>query len=199
MQSAAAGVWAASGGLRAVGATSTGSHFQGNQPLQWRPEQTTASMHSALHCTGSSQPAQSQCCTAATFWCFLPLSRLHNWDRCSSSPLPRLSCHCPYPPPACRCAVTPPGHKTTINGATGVTEECPAGTYREEWKPATAAGSCNACGDNIDSTATEELTSYAITPDATPTKLYVRASASSCCEYTEGLGLRREQRGSLRH
>lgn len=80
--------------------------------------------------------------------------------------------------------VTPPGYKTTITGDTGETTACPAGTYREEWKPAAAAGSCTACGDNIDSSATEELTSYAITADATPIKVYVRTSASSCCEYT---------------
>lgn len=81
---------------------------------------------------------------------------------------------------ACDCAVTPPGYKTIITGDTGSTTECAPGEYRAEWKPPGAASSCSVCGQNIDSAATEEITSYAVTPDAKPTKVFVRASASSC-------------------
>lgn len=79
----------------------------------------------------------------------------------------------------CPCAVTPPGYFT----ANSATSACAPGEYRAEWKPAGQAGACVVCGDNIDSDATEEITTYAITADATPSKVLVRATAAACCEY----------------
>lgn len=93
------------------------------------------------------------------------------------SPKPLLTCLLvPF-------AVTPPGYKTVISGDTGATTECGPGEFRAEWAPAASASTCSVCGVNIDSSATEEITAYDVTSDATPRKVYVRAAASSCSEF----------------
>ena len=90
-----------------------------------------------------------------------------------SSHLPTL--WCPY---FC-LAVTPPGYKTEGSSTT----ECASGSYRADWKPAAQAGSCDLCGDNIESTPTDEITSIDISDYTSTTKVYVRAAASACCKY----------------
>jgi hypothetical protein len=76
--------------------------------------------------------------------------------------------------------VTPPGFYTTTD-----TFACADGEYRADWKPAAAAGACTKCGDNIASAANDQITAYTITDatGASTTKVDVRASAGSCCEY----------------
>ena len=78
----------------------------------------------------------------------------------------------------CVPAVTPPGYKTVA----GSTTECADGEYRADWKPAAAADSCQVCGDNILSSATEQITAYDISTEA-PSPVYVRATGAACCEY----------------
>jgi hypothetical protein len=82
-------------------------------------------------------------------------------------------------------AVTPPGYYTT----SADTLACADGEYRAEWKPASAAASCSKCGDNIKSAANDQISAYTITDatGATTTKVDVRASAGSCCEYPQWL------------
>lgn len=75
-------------------------------------------------------------------------------------------------------AVTPPGYKTNATS----TSECDDGTYRADWKPADAASSCQACGEGILSSATEQITEYAAVNEA-PSAVFVRASAAACCKY----------------
>lgn len=79
-------------------------------------------------------------------------------------------------------AVTPPGFYTTISGSTGTTDKCGDGYYRAEWKPAVAASTCSACGPDIYSNTDDQITVYAITPDAAESAEDVRTSASACCE-----------------
>ena len=81
--------------------------------------------------------------------------------------------------PPCCPAVTPPGYKTVGD----VTDACDAGSYRAEWKPADQAGSCDLCGDNILSDPTDEITSIDISDYTSTSKVFVRASASACCEW----------------
>jgi hypothetical protein len=75
--------------------------------------------------------------------------------------------------------VTPPGYKTT-NGAT---LPCADGEYRSTWARPAIAAACDACGAGIGSEAQEELVQYALTPDATPRSILVRAQVESCCEW----------------
>lgn len=72
--------------------------------------------------------------------------------------------------------MTPPGYKT----ANGATTACADGEYRAEWKVSSQATSCNSCGEGIQSDATDQITAYAVTPDATPSAVAVRSSAAAC-------------------
>ena len=81
--------------------------------------------------------------------------------------------------------MTPPGYKTVGD----VTSLCPTGSYRAEWKPASEAGSCDLCGDNILSDPTDEITAIDISDYESTTKVFVRASASACCELTPSVGV----------
>jgi len=76
--------------------------------------------------------------------------------------------------------MTPPGYKTSVGAGPSGTTPCADGEYRADWKPASAAGSCQVCGDNILSSATEQITSYSIDKNATPSPIYVRATAAAC-------------------
>lgn len=55
-------------------------------------------------------------------------------------------------------------------------------THRSAWKPAVAASSCTSCGDNIYSEPDDQITLFAITPDAKRSMLDVRASDAACCK-----------------
>lgn len=82
----------------------------------------------------------------------------------------------------CLNAVTPPGHYTTTAvGGTGSTSKCAAGRYRAEWKPASAAASCDVCGDNIESEETDQITEYNTVTEAGST-VTVATTSGSCCE-----------------
>lgn len=93
----------------------------------------------------------------------------HRWD------LAHVSSACPD-------TGTPPGFKT-VDGAT---TQCQDGEYRSDWKVPAAAVSCDKCGDNIASTAAEQIALYDPT-GGTVSALDVRASPASCCKYTRGL------------
>jgi hypothetical protein len=77
--------------------------------------------------------------------------------------------------------VTPPGHLTNIAAAT--TTKCAAGSYRADWKPASAAASCVACGANIFTNEVDQVAVYKIDTLEAANPETVAASAAACCEY----------------
>lgn len=76
--------------------------------------------------------------------------------------------------------LTPPGFKTVISGDTGTTEPCGEGEYRAEWLPPVAASACTPCGENIYSSPDQQIPVFAITPDAAPSEIEVRATDAAC-------------------
>lgn len=77
-------------------------------------------------------------------------------------------------------AVTPPGHQTNIGA--GTTTKCAAGSYRADWRPASFADSCVACGANIFTNEVDQVTVYNIDTLEVDNPETVAASAAACCE-----------------
>lgn len=76
--------------------------------------------------------------------------------------------------------MVPPGYE--ILG--GTLQACPAGSFRSDWKPATSAGSCTACGEGVKAAKTDRVTIY---PDPlnplNVTIVSITTSSSDCCEF----------------
>lgn len=65
---------------------------------------------------------------------------------------------------------------------------CVCAACRAEWLPPVAASACTACGENIYSSPDEQIPVFAITPDAAPSEIEVRATDAACCECAVCLG-----------
>lgn len=94
----------------------------------------------------------------------------------------RRSCTAPSVRP--RTQLTPPGFKTF----NGTTTQCGPGEYRGGWGRPAASAACSRCGAGIAVELAEEIVRYAVTPDATPTSVFVATDVESCCACLRGCG-----------